>query len=349
MSSSELLPIPLLSASLSESHRSTIESHSNIEYSEDYIYFPDNKCLKTSDISVLKNFNINTVNTLESFICNKNYLVTLNVGHYGLSNLISLCLYNNKLTSIENLPKTLEILDVSMNNLEFLDISDTKITELNISYNKFREIPDLPSTLLVLDAQSNQITTVYNLPLGLKILDIKKNLLTNSDFCNMVPNLTSLNIASNNIYELNNLPQTLRILNCTCNYISHIINLPQSIKYLYLSSNPLLYIGNFPLDLEKLWCSNTLMEKIYLPKNISFINCISDMIVEIIINDKLSELINNNNIKCIFPIKYIKNIGNESISTDNKQIIIHTSSIILLQRWWRRIKESNRYHMNIYI
>ena len=109
------------------------------------------------------------------------------------------CQFNN-ITSLDNLPQKLEVLNCSYNN---------NITSLD----------NLPPTLKILDCNNNQLNSLDNLQPNLEILYCGYNRLTSLD--NLPPKLEVLYCGTNQITSLDNLPQTLTELNCNNNLLKY--------------------------------------------------------------------------------------------------------------------------------
>lgn len=87
---------------------------------------------------------------------------------------------NNFLISIENLPTTLEKINLEYNFLENIDVSNLKfLEELNINHNQIQEISKLPSSLKNLKCEYNKLEYLNLNNLNeLKTLHISNNLIT---------------------------------------------------------------------------------------------------------------------------------------------------------------------------
>ena len=87
---------------------------------------------------------------------------------------------NNFLISIENLPTTLEKINLEYNFLENIDVSNLKfLEELNINHNQIQEISKLPSSLKNLKCEYNKLEYLNLNNLNeLKTLHIYNNLIT---------------------------------------------------------------------------------------------------------------------------------------------------------------------------
>jgi Leucine-rich repeat (LRR) protein len=104
-----------------------------------------------------------------------NYSVTeLDISNRGLTKLpddiikynklIKLDCWNNKLTSLDNLPPTLKILYCDNNKLTSLDNLQPTLEILYCGSNQITSLDNLPLTLNKLYCENNQITSLDNLP-----------------------------------------------------------------------------------------------------------------------------------------------------------------------------------------
>ncbi|OQX13284.1 MAG: hypothetical protein BWK80_42985 [Desulfobacteraceae bacterium IS3] len=86
----------------------------------------------------------------------------------NLTNLKTLDVSQNSLTSIPALPSNLTSLDVSQNNLTSLPSAlPSTLTSLDASENQLTSLPTLPSNLTSLKVSKNQLTELKNLPVTL--------------------------------------------------------------------------------------------------------------------------------------------------------------------------------------
>tara|TARA_Y100000356_G_C11261498_1_gene293947 strand:+ start:3070 stop:4503 length:1434 start_codon:yes stop_codon:yes gene_type:complete len=105
--------------------------------------------------------------------------------------IVSLNCDDNLLTSLLNLPSTLEFISVHNNLISDINIFELKkLTNLNISHNKITQLEYLPSSLVELNCESNDLYT----------LD-----------CSNLINLKILNVSNNKITVIDNLPENLDI------------------------------------------------------------------------------------------------------------------------------------------
>lgn len=135
------------------------------------------------DFSILKDYEIGNI---KSILLNKGEITSI----IGLpENLIILECVHNLLENLENIPSTLENLNISYNYLEILNLSNLNVLQnLNISHNNFENIENIPITLTEFICNNNNIKSL-NLN-GLKYL--KK-----------------LNISNNPITIIENLPEEI--------------------------------------------------------------------------------------------------------------------------------------------
>ena len=116
-----------------------------------------------------------------------------------------------------NLPNNVEFIDISYSKLTKLpDLSKfTNLKKLNIGNNFLISLNNLPDTLVELFCRTNKIKKLNNLPPFLKILDCSNNSIQNID--NLPISLNTL-VCGNTIYgydknilKINHLPQLLKL------------------------------------------------------------------------------------------------------------------------------------------
>ena len=179
---------------------------------------------------------------------NKGHKNNLSLLPYGLVNMRNLRIlrcngdYNDnwQISKLENLPLTLNHLDISSNQIQKLENLPQSLNQLDISDNKIQKLENLPLTLTELKIYSNQIRKLENLP----------------------QNLTKLKIYSNQIQKLENLPLTLNQLDISYNKIQKLENLPQSLNQLDISDNQIQKLENLPLNLNELDISSNQIQKL---------------------------------------------------------------------------------------
>jgi hypothetical protein len=126
------------------------------------------------DFSIIKDFEMGN---LKSIILNKGEITSI----IGLpNNIIKLVCANNFLMLLENLPITLEILNISYNYLEKIDIGYLQVLQtLNISHNRITELTNIPTTITELLCDNNKLGEINLIGLeNLKILNISNNPIT---------------------------------------------------------------------------------------------------------------------------------------------------------------------------
>ncbi len=104
------------------------------------------------------------------------------------------CAHNN-LTSLPNLPNTLDTLECYVNKITSISSLPNSLRVLSCSQNSLTSLPKLPDSLRVLDLWQNNLTSLPILPDSLMFLECSYNYLT----------------------SLPNIPISLKQLNCTYN------------------------------------------------------------------------------------------------------------------------------------
>ena len=84
------------------------------------------------------------------------------------------CSYN-KITKIQNLPPTLEILVCSRNKITYLDNLPQTLKILFCSNNYITQLDNLPPTLIILWCNNNKITRIGYVPTTLEFLACSNN------------------------------------------------------------------------------------------------------------------------------------------------------------------------------
>ena len=102
--------------------------------------------------------------------------------HYDSFHLISYydnivyldCSYNN-LTSLPELPNSLQILYCGSNQLSLLPELPNSLQHLSCNYNQLTKLPKLPNGLQILKCEYNQLVLLPELPNSLKLLSCRYN------------------------------------------------------------------------------------------------------------------------------------------------------------------------------
>ena len=205
------------------------------------------------------------------------------------------CSYNN-LTSLYNIPSTIQTLNCSNN----------KIT----SFNYLQDCSSLKS----LNCSNNQISSLNNLPTSIESLDCSSNKFTILDFCSpnsdhfysKYSNLKTLNCSNNTLLtELWNSDYTsggggsalssLNVSGCTSltqircenNKLTSLSSLPSSLKILNVMGNQLTSLPTLPSGLETLLVSNNKLTSFSLSNHsyINYINIGSNPLTTVTINN----------------------------------------------------------------
>ena len=169
----------------------------------------------------------------------------------------------------ENLPPTIETLDVSCNELQVVKNLPNTIKKLDLSHNNIRHLYLLPTNLIEFKCTGNKTLTIFHFPPNLQKIDVSLNMLT--FIPELPPVLKKLNVDINKLIELPYLPPTLEILECrnnskltylpplpeglieldfnSCN-VFRIPLLPESIMHISCSWNPVHVIENIPNNIN---------------------------------------------------------------------------------------------------
>lgn len=212
---------------------------------------------------------------LTSLDCSGNNLTSLSSLPSSIQTLYA---GNNKFTNLfVNSRSSLKTLDVRNNtSLTLLDCSNNVLTSLNYSgcttlkklvchNNQLTSLPDLPSSIQEVYANSNMFTTlsitgkpnlntlvVLNCFL-LTQLDCSNNFLTSLDY-DWCTALKILNCANNKLTSLGSLPSSVTRLNCSTNELTTLPSLPSGLVYLNCASNKLTSLPSLPNNIETLSC-----------------------------------------------------------------------------------------------
>jgi Leucine-rich repeat (LRR) protein len=128
------------------------------------------------------------------------------------------------------------------------------LKKLNISYNQLTSIDDIPNSIEELDCCSNYIVKLpEHLPSKLRILNCFLNELVVLPISFPIT-LNWLNCSSNSIENIvGSLPKDLKYFNCSDNYITSFSELRNGLIYFDYSYNYLLEPPILPLDLETVY------------------------------------------------------------------------------------------------
>jgi uncharacterized repeat protein (TIGR01451 family) len=196
--------------------------------------------------------------------------------------LLILKCYKNKLTNLPALPNSLTELYCYDNMLDSLPALPASLTYLSCGFNHLTGLPTLPDPLFKLDCSANELTTLPALPNSLFELDCTSNLLVSLP---SLPNsLINIKCDGNQLKSLPALPASLGYLDCESNQLNNLPALPHSLTQLNCGGNQLTSLPPLPNSLQALFCENNLLATLpTLPDSLSRLVC------------------RNNNITC-FPI-----------------------------------------------
>jgi hypothetical protein len=145
---------------------------------------------------------------------------------------------DNALTSLPDLPETLEELYCSYNQITLLPDLPKNLTILKCSFTKLTSLPALPENLQQLFCNHNKLTTLHILPENLQVLHCGCNQLT----------------------TLPTLPQKIQQLSCELNHLTSLPELPKNLKKIRCDHNKLIMLPDLPENLESIYF---LYNKIY--------------------------------------------------------------------------------------
>ena len=207
----------------------------------------------------------NKLTTLASTL--RNITLTNNIsdltGIQGFTNLVSLNVADNNLTSLPTLPPGLTLFRCSNNKLTQLPNLPTSLTSFHCYGNKLTSLPSLPNNLRVFDCSNNQITTLPALPNTLEDFYCSYNAL--SSLPNLPPLLTDMGCSNNNLTQLPNLPVNLILLSCFNNpALKCLPKLPDSLQYLEISP-PINCLPNAVRGLKVYRYDATVFNSVILP------------------------------------------------------------------------------------
>ena len=134
----------------------------------------------------------------------------------GFLQVNKLIIEEGKLTSLNNIPQKLpkiRVLHCTNNLLKNVENLPTSLEDLNLDGNELTEIDvSVLDNLKTLSLNSNRLTALENFPETLEELHASSNQLTQLNFVN-APLLKVVNISENNILRIENLPDSVSELN----------------------------------------------------------------------------------------------------------------------------------------
>ena len=192
-------------------------------------------------------------------------------------NLKELSLFNNQIEKIpENeLPETLEILNLSRNKIKVLENIPKSVKELDVANNLIKICNiKFNFNLKELSIESNLMEIFPDLPESLIKLDISQNLLTEIPE-SIIDSIEDMDFSLNNISQVSKFPENLKRLVGYNNKIRILIKLPQNLEFIDLSFNELMWLPNLPDSLKRADFSNNKIVLIALFNSIGAIDNIN--------------------------------------------------------------------------
>lgn len=194
-----------------------------------------------------------------------------------------------------SLPSWIEYFDLSYNTVYAFYKGESHNYELpkslkilNLSFNKLNFIPDvIPKTLYAINVSNNSLKLIPKLPLSTKIINASHN--TIKWFDQELPNLTKLNLSYNHIYyfRFDRLCDNLKFLDLSGNQLKFIDgdNFPKNVKILKIADNRIKEIPELPDGIEEFDChQNEITEIKNYPKTLKKLD-ISDNKIEVLNKD----------------------------------------------------------------
>ncbi len=138
-----------------------------------------------------------------------------------------------KLKDLDGLPKHMQWLDCSFNNIKKVSLFDhIKLDTLICDYNKIKRfsLGDLPGNLRILRCIANRLTTLEGLP----------------------PKIRDLDVSDNYLKSFKGIPNVFKCT-CTLNYIESLLYLQGDIQELWCSFNPINIKEHRPKSLKKIY------------------------------------------------------------------------------------------------
>lgn len=176
------------------------------------------------------------------------------------TNLTTLYCQNNQLTTLPNLPNTIQRLSCGSNQLVNLTNLPSGLTSLFCQNNSLSNLSNLPTALNFLDCSDNLLTTLPNLSSPLFSLKCSNNRLTALP-TSLPSQLGTLHCSNNQLAALpSSLPASIHDLDCNGNQLSVLPPLPTQILWLNCSNNNLTALPALnSTNLNSLNCSHNLL------------------------------------------------------------------------------------------
>lgn len=224
----------------------------------------DHADIQAEDSLELSNLNISSVEGLQAF----ENLSFLNCSH-------------NSITSLPDLPLSLEYLYCGYNQLASIPELPPSFLRLGCESNQLVTLPNFPGTMFSLGCYNNQLTSLPTLPNGFVFLDCSSNPLNT---LNSLPStIVSLSCVDNQLSVLPELPANLNVLYCGNNQLDSLPELPQSLYFLSCANNSLSELPELPSSLNILVCSQNGITSLpsVLPNGLEMLICEYNQLIEL--------------------------------------------------------------------
>jgi Leucine-rich repeat (LRR) protein len=158
------------------------------------------------------------------------------------------------------------------NQLTSLPNLPSLLTDLGCTRNLLTSLPSLPSSFRHLFCSFNQLTSLPSLPSSLTALYVDFNLLTSLP--SLPSSLTSFFCTGNQITNLPILPSSLTDLLVDYNSLTSLPSLPSSLTFLSCGNNQLTSLPSLPNSLTAVYCNfNQLSSLPSLPSSLTTFSC----------------------------------------------------------------------------
>ncbi len=164
----------------------------------------------------------------------------------------NLSLFNNLIENIpvNELPETLETINISRNRIQTLQNIPKSVKELDASHNLIRNCYLLTNiNLEELSIESNFLESFPLFCMGLKKIDISQNKLKNLH--SIIDSIEELDVSLNELTFITKLPYNLKRLNAFSNKIENIISINDKCEYVDFSYNRFKVLPLLPNTIQK--------------------------------------------------------------------------------------------------
>jgi uncharacterized repeat protein (TIGR01451 family) len=195
-----------------------------------------------------------SITTVTKVDCNNKNITDISGIEY-FDNLDTLYCFGNNLTSLNNLPATITILDISQNYLTTMPTVPSGAVWIRCSHNNLTSIGTLPNSLIYFDCRTNSLSNLPVLPTSLIQLLATNNNLTSLP--NLHSSLITLEVKQNQLTSLPSLPASLIRLFVKINQLTSVPTLPAGLNVLDISYNQFVVLPTLPTQLDSLIVSGT--------------------------------------------------------------------------------------------